>query len=431
VIVSDLWRNLAPRGVANRRIPGYRGFVEAVKTLRIPAFRRLAGAYAINRFGDMLGLIALAGVVYAKTGSAAATTALFMAMEFLPSLVAPAVAVRLDRIPVAPTLAAVFGVEAACFGVLAILTHHFGLAVFLAIVAVDGVLAIVGRAICRGAAAQVLEPTGQLREGNALLNVAVAPSTAVGAFAGGALVATVGADIGLATDAASFAVAAVICGTARGLPRYEEEQEDEPWRERLRDGFSYLRRYRYVSTLIVGGALAQVFFSLSMPIEVAYARDTLHAGDGGYGALFGAWGIGLVLGSVGYTPLARSHLVAATVGSTIVQGLSYGGLGVAPDIYVACAVAVIGGAANGVQWVALTTMIQEATQTSYQVRVMAVFESLTTASPGIGFLLGGVITVLVSPRVAFLVAAVGTLLVVAGVALSRPWKSVRVAEAVT
>ena len=35
---------------------------------------------------------------------------------------------------------------------------------------------------------------------------------------------------------------------------------------------------------------------------------------------------------------------------------------------------------------ALQTAIQEATDADYQVRVMAVFESLTTLSPGIGFL---------------------------------------------
>jgi predicted MFS family arabinose efflux permease len=405
--------------------------VEVLRTLRVPAFRRLAGAYTVNRFGDMVGLIALAGVVYAETGSAAATTALFIAMEFVPSLAAPAVAARLDRIPVAPTLAAVFAVEAACFAALVLLSHHFSLAAFLAIVGFDGVLAIAGRAICRGAAAQVLEPSGQLREGNALLNVAVSPSIALGAFAGGALVATVGADVALAADAASFAAAAVMCGTARGLPRYEDEQGDEPWQARLRDGFAYLRRNRYATTLIAGQSLAMVFFSLSMPIEVAYTRDTLNAGDAGYGALFGAWGVGLVIGSLGYAPLARRHLVGAAVGSTVLQGLSYAGLGVAPDIYVACAIAAVGGAANGVQWVALTTLIQEATEIDYQVRVMAVFESLTTASPGIGFVLGGAIAVLVSPRVAFVVAAAGTLAVVAGVALARPWERARVAEAVT
>jgi MFS family permease len=411
--------------------PGYGGRVGALRTLRIPAFRRLAGAYTINRFGDLIGLIALAGVVYAETGSAIATMALFLAMEFLPSIAAPVVAARLDRIPVAPTLAALFGVEAACFAVLALMTHHFSLVVFLVIVAFDGVLAIAGRAICRGAAAQVLEPSGRLREGNALLNMLVSPAFALGALAGGALVATVGSDVALAADAASFVFAAVMCGTARGLPRYEEEQDDEPWQVRLRDGFAYLRRHRYASTLIVGQSLAMIFFSLTMPIEVAYTQDTLNAGAGGYGALFGAWGAGVIVGSLLYTPLARRHLIAAAVGSTVLQGLSYAGLGAANDIYAACAIAAVGGAANGVQWVALTTLVQEATESEYQVRVMSVFESLTTLSPGIGFLLGGAIAAAVSPRVAFVVAAAGTLAVVGGVALARPWRQPRAARVLT
>jgi MFS family permease len=165
-----------------------------------------------------------------------------------------------------------------------------------------------------------------------------------------------------------------------------------------------------------------IFFSVTMPIEVAYTRDTLNAGDAGYGALFGAWGVGLIAGSVAYAPLARRHLAAAAVGSTILQGLSYGGLGVSPDIYVACAIAAIGGAANGVQWVALTTAIQEVTALDYQVRVMALYESLTTVSPGVGFLIGGAVTLAVSPRVAFVVAAAGTLAVVAAVAALRPWR---------
>ncbi|MEA2410380.1 MAG: hypothetical protein QOC77_941 [Thermoleophilaceae bacterium] len=410
---------------------GYGQSVGALTTLRIPAFRRLAGAYMINRFGDLIGLIALAGVVYAETGSAVATMALFLAMEFLPSLAAPVVAARLDRIPVAPTLAVVFGVEAACFGVLAFMAHHFSLAVFLVIVAFDGVLAIVGRAICRGAAAQVLEPSGQLREGNALLNMLVSPAFALGALAGGALVATVGSDVALLADAASFVVAAVMCGTARGLPRYEEEHEDETWQERLRDGFAYLRRHRYATTLIVGQSLAMIFFSLTMPIEVAYTQTTLHAGAGGYGALFGAWGVGVIVGSLLYTPLARRHLIAAAVGSTVLQGLSYAGLGAASDIYAACAIAAVGGAANGVQWVALTTLVQEVTESDYQVRVMSVFESLTTLSPGVGFLLGGAIAAAVSPRVAFVVAAAGTLAVVGGVALARPWRQPRRARVLT
>jgi hypothetical protein len=62
---------------------------------------------------------------------------------------------------------------------------------------------------------------------------------------------------------------------------------------------------------------------------------------------------------------------------------------------------------------------------------MAVFESLTTLSPGIGFLLGGAIAVAVSPRVAFVVAAAGTLVVVGGVLLAQPWKARRPASMIS
>ncbi len=41
-------------------------------------------------------------------------------------------------------------------------------------------------------------------------------------------------------------------------------------------------------------AVALVFFESAAPIEVAYAKMTLHAGDRGYGLLLGAWGVGVV-----------------------------------------------------------------------------------------------------------------------------------------
>jgi NAD(P)-dependent dehydrogenase (short-subunit alcohol dehydrogenase family) len=48
-------------------------------TLRDPVFRRLAAAYSVNELGNWLGDVALAVVVYDRTGSALATAALFLA----------------------------------------------------------------------------------------------------------------------------------------------------------------------------------------------------------------------------------------------------------------------------------------------------------------------------------------------------------------
>ena len=54
--------------------------------LRWPVFRRLATTYAVNELGDWMGLIALSVLVYDQTGSAIATTALFMGTGFLPAI---------------------------------------------------------------------------------------------------------------------------------------------------------------------------------------------------------------------------------------------------------------------------------------------------------------------------------------------------------
>src|SRR6476661_4485923 len=131
---------------------------------RIPAFRRLVTAYAINRLGDMVALVAMALVVWDKTHSVWATTGLFVALEFAPALAAPAITARLDRLPVARVLGTLYAIEAAIFITLASLTNAFTLAPFLLLVVAEGMIAVVTRAICRGSIAAVLEPTGQLRE---------------------------------------------------------------------------------------------------------------------------------------------------------------------------------------------------------------------------------------------------------------------------
>src|SRR5919109_1618840 len=55
-------------------------------TLRDPVFRRLAAAYSVNELGNWLGDVALAVVVYDRTGSPLATAALFVAARFVPAL---------------------------------------------------------------------------------------------------------------------------------------------------------------------------------------------------------------------------------------------------------------------------------------------------------------------------------------------------------
>ena len=119
-----------------------------------------------------------------------------------------------------------------------------------------------------------------------------------------------------------------------------------------------------------------------IPIEVLFAKETLGAGDTGYGLLLGSWGVGMVLGSIVFAALRRAPLPVLLFFSTIAVGAGYLGTGAAQTLAVACVASAVGGAGNGVQWVAVMSAVQELTVQRMQARVIGVLESIASADPG-------------------------------------------------
>jgi MFS family permease len=89
------------------------------------------------------------------------------------------------------------------------------------------------------------------------------------------------------------------------------------------------------------------------------------------------------------------------------MGLSYLGMGMAGSLGLACALSVVGGVGNGMQWIAFVTSIQERVPAQLQARAMALVEALGAAVPGLGFALGGAIAATSSARVTYVAAGVG------------------------
>jgi MFS family permease len=379
-------------------------------------FRALAGAYTLNELGDWLATIALAVLVFDHTGDALATTALFIATKFLPSLLVPALAARVERIAVGRALGGLYVAEALAFTALAFSATSFALVVVCLLAFVDGTLAATGRAVTRAATVALLEPAGLLREGNAALNVGFSSMNIVGPAAAGVVVTTGGSSLSLALAAGLFLGLAVLLLTTRGLPR--GTTDEAPWRARLRDGAAYVWQHPVARPLIVAQAGLLVLFTIVVPIEVVYAEEALGAGDGGFAALVTAWGVGLVAGSFVFARLAGRPLTAVVGLSTLAIGVGYLGMAVAPSLAIACLAAVLGGTGNGVQWVAVITALQESVDASMQARVAGFWEAIATAMPGIGFVIGGALTAAVSPRAAFAVSGAGVVLVVAVGALA-------------
>src|SRR5689334_7017312 len=109
-------------------------YTGALAPLRVAGFKTLAGGYSINELGNWLGDIALAVLVFDKTGNALATALLFVGTRFVPALLAPAIVARVEALRPRLSLPLLYGADALVFAVLALLaSNHFTLALVVAL----------------------------------------------------------------------------------------------------------------------------------------------------------------------------------------------------------------------------------------------------------------------------------------------------------
>ena len=347
------------------------------------------------------------------------TAAFFVAAKFRPALIAPPLTARFDQAALRRSLPLLYLAEALAFAALALLAETtFVLGLVLALGLLDGALAITARGLTRGAVATVLQPAGLLKEGNALMNMGFAFSAVGGAALAGLLIGKFGVATALLVDAASFLAIAAMLAVTKGLPAAHVVRE--PWRERLTAGMRFARSNPLVRLLLIGEAVALILFTLVIPIEVIYAKESLGTSDAGFGILLASWGAGIVVGSLVYLLIKNRSTLPLIIGATAAIGAAYLGLATADTLLVACLVSIVGGAGNGVQWIAVVTALQEATPSDYQARIVGLLESLAAAMPGVGYLLGGALVAIGSPRTAYAVAGAGVLVLVLGFIALRP-----------
>jgi predicted MFS family arabinose efflux permease len=231
-----------------------------------------------------------------------------------------------------------------------------------------------------------------------------------GSALGGILVSEAGLAVALLADAVSFLAIAVVLALTRDMPA--PQADTQATLARLRSGLEFARRDPRIRMLLGGQSVALILFTLIIPIEVIYAKESLGTTSAGFGIMLASWGAGIVAGSLIYATVRERSAAALILLSTAAIGLAYIGMSVAQSLFVACLLSVLGGTGNGIQWVSVVTALQEATPPEYQARVVGLLESSLAAMPGIGYLVGGGLTALGSPRTAYAVAGVGTLVLV-------------------
>jgi Transmembrane secretion effector len=392
--------------------------------LQSPQLRRIIAAYTVNRLGTWFGFVALSVAVFDHTHSAVAVAALLVSAQALPAFVAPAVVARIEASRRRRELSGLYVFEAGATVALAVLLWHFWLPAILLLVALDGIAALAASALLRAAAARAArEPVFASADGasrtqdaeaavhtaerkaNAALNIAFSATFMLGPALAGVLVAAAGGSTALFIDAASFLVCGAMLIELR--PYVAEGEEEASVRNRLRVAWRHIAAVPTLRTLLVAEAIALIFFQFSGPIEIVYAKTTLHAGDSGYGLLLAVWGVGVVVGSLVFARSVHRPLGAMLSAGTLAVGFAYIGFAAAPSLALACLAALLGGIGNGVQWASLISAVQQLTPQRLHGRLMGAVESLGAICPAVGLSLGGTLVAVSSPRAAFLVAGIG------------------------
>jgi len=226
-------------------------------------------------------------------------------------------------------------------------------------------------------------------------------------------VAADGASAALLVNTGVFLVMALTLAFARGLPGAVAKRA--PNAGRVRAALAHAKERPAIRSLLSLQAVALLFFTISIPVEVIYAQHSLHAGAGGYGALLSAWGVGAVAGSTAYMRWRTLPTrVLVTIGATL-PGVGFIVMAIAPALAIGVIGAAFAGAGNGIEVVSVRTAIQEGVEEQWMALMISFNDSIAEFVPGIGILVGGTLAALASPRVALATGGVGALVIAAAI----------------
>ncbi len=305
----------------------------AVASLRHRNFRLFLGGQFLSLCGAWMQTVAHGWLVLTLTNSAFAV-GLVSTLGSLPillfTLYGGVLADRVNKHKVILVLQCLMVCEALALGILTV-THLvsvpwvIGLAIFFGLLAAFEVPT-------RQAFVADLVGRADLMNAIALNSSAFNVSRVIGPAIAGVLIAAVGIAACFFANALSYL--AVIGGLLMmRLPPHAgaaARPADAGFREGLREGYRYIADHRWPRTLILITATLSVFgysFLIMLPV---YARDVLHEGAGGYGALVSAVGVGAAVGA----------LSIAAFGSRVRQGrMAIGGAGALGVLLAACALA--------------------------------------------------------------------------------------------
>lgn len=381
------------------------------------AVRRLIGAAALTSAGVEGAAVAIALLVYARTGSTAWVSASLIASLGLAALLGPAGGVFADRYPRRRVMIAVALCEMLLFAVLAAV-NTAPLLVVLA--AVSAVVFLPFEASMTAELAAVV-PGERYATVAGRMVAAQQTATLIAPLVAGVAVGTMGAGLTLATIALLYGASALVLV---GLPADAAAlgEHASTFMQDMVEGVRALLGQGLVLAATVSSTVLVVAAGSTLVAGVSLAHE-LGRGDSGYGLMVSTWGAGLVAGLLfaGRVIGGRS-VIAVLLTAQAAQGAALASIAIMPGYGGVLAALLVGGLGNGLAAASYMVLTQRLVPNRLLGRVRAAAFSLNRAGYALSFVLGGVVVGLAGTRAAFALAGLGGLLaagILALTALSR------------
>ena len=353
------------------------------------SFRRLFLATFTSSIGTWLAFVALVVDVYDRTGDANWVSALLIA-DFLPIvLVGILLGPLIDRLPRRNILVAADLLRAGVFCVLPFATSA---------------AQIVGLALIIGVATSLFRPAvfaglpnlvadDDLGHANGILQSAENFAWAVGALAGGALVAASGSDAAYWLNAGTFVVSALfILGIRQSLEEHERSPSAGHRRD-LVEGLRMVTRSRGLLTILVAWSIVTLGQAIGNVSEIVLAKEEFNAGDFGYGVLVATAAVGLTIGSLaGGDVIRRFGIRVPYVAGVVLLAFGFAAAAVSPNVWVAAVFVVVSGLGNGAVVVCNAVLVQRGAPDRLRGRAFTVVMSIGYAFFGLGMIVAGPLT---------------------------------------
>ena len=378
-------------------------------------FRTLWAAQALSCAGDQFAQVAIAFVVYARTGSAFLTAAAY-ALTYLPPVIGGAALSGLaDLMPRQQMMIALDLIRAGLVALMALPGLPFA---GLCALSFGTVLLGTPFSAARSALLPDVLPGGRYPLGSVIGSHTTQLSQIAGLLAGGALIASFGPYRALALDSLSFSLSAGIlaCGLrSRPAPR-RGAVHASPW-EITWDGVTAVFGTPVLRTLVLFGWLAG-FTVVPEALAAPYARE-LGGGAAAIGLLMAAMPAGTVIGGFVIGRLLRPSDRMRPMGwlamlscAPLIFSLAH------PPLPVLILLLALAGAGGAYQLAAAAAFVT-ALPAARRIRAFAVAQTGLLAAQGVGIVTGGAVAQRVgAPKAVGLAGLMGLL---AAATLATNW----------